>query len=116
MKQYTKFNQQMLDEELSQEQSDYKQSVSGGRLHSVNQSEESFVDITINSSPVAADVEVNGEFIGSACENMSLPSGVHTVRISLPGYGIWEKQLLLRQGMKIHAKLHKSADFRFINE
>ena len=74
--------------------------------------------IIITSFPVAADVEVDGIFSGSAGEKMMVPCGKRRICVSLPGYGRWEKDIVVHQGskIKVHANLAKSADFRIINE
>ncbi|MFT2092827.1 CsgG/HfaB family protein [Paraglaciecola sp. 2405UD69-4] len=72
----------------------------------------STVSVEVQSTPEEADVEVDGVFYGNAGDSLSLPTGMHTVKISLPGFDAWEKKVLIKENLSIKAKLRKSADFR----
>ncbi len=72
------------------------------------------VKVNVTSSPEAADVEVDGIFYGNAGSEIELPSGLKTVKISLPGYDVWQKKVMVRDGMNIRATLRKSADLRIM--
>jgi curli biogenesis system outer membrane secretion channel CsgG len=71
-----------------------------------------WVDVNFESTPTSADVEVDGIFYGNAGETLSVPGGLHIVRISLPGCEVWEKKVLLRSGAKIKATLPELADIK----
>ncbi len=76
--------------------------------------EVTMVKVNVTSSPEAADVEVDGIFYGNAGSEVELPSGLKTVKISLPGYDVWQKKVMVREGMNIRATLRKSADLRIM--
>ncbi|MEP1385271.1 MAG: CsgG/HfaB family protein [Paraglaciecola sp.] len=97
------------------------QQISTSFVEQINQSNQfkleqdntpSSVLVQIQSVPDEADVEIDGVFYGNAGESLSLPAGMHTVKISIPGYDAWEKKVLLRENLSIKARLRKSADFR----
>lgn len=71
------------------------------------------VEVNFTSSPEAADVEIDGIFYGNAEGPVTVPAGLHIVKISLPGYEVWEKKVMLRKGgQSIRATLRKEADVR----
>jgi curli biogenesis system outer membrane secretion channel CsgG len=70
------------------------------------------VSVKITSEPDHADVEVDGVFYGNAGGEVKLPSGLHLVKISLPGYEDWSKKVLVQDGLSINAALVKQADAR----
>ena len=74
------------------------------------------VNVAFSSSPDTADVEVDSVFYGNAGDTLEVPGGMHMVKISLPGYDVWEKKVMLKEGQKIKATLRKSADVRIIHE
>lgn len=71
--------------------------------------QKAFVLVTtkITSDPSDADVEVDGTYYGSASGSIEIPAGNHIVKISLPGYEEWKKKVMVREGMKIKARLVK---------
>jgi curli biogenesis system outer membrane secretion channel CsgG len=74
------------------------------------------VNVAFSSSPDSADVEVDSVFYGNAGDTLEVPGGMHSVKISLPGYDVWEKKVMLREGQKIKATLRKAADVRISHE
>ena len=63
------------------------------------------VRVSITSDPPDADIEVNGVFYGNAGGEMKLPEGLHLVKISLPGYEVWDKKVRIADGTRIKAML-----------
>jgi hypothetical protein len=63
------------------------------------------VRVSITSDPPDADIEVNGVFYGNAGGEMKLPEGLHLVKISLPGYEMWDKKVRITEGTRIKAML-----------
>jgi curli biogenesis system outer membrane secretion channel CsgG len=59
----------------------------------------------VTSVPEMADVEVDGVFFGNAGGEMELPAGMHSVRISIPGYTAWDKKVMIKEGTRILARL-----------
>jgi len=65
--------------------------------------------ITINSTPIGADVEISGIFYGNTPCKLSLEEGkVLEITISLGGYDPWIKKILVTSDLKINAKLNKT--------
>lgn len=63
------------------------------------------VDVDVQSIPANADVEVDGVFYGNAGGSLSLPQGLRNVRISMAGYSVWEKKVMISSGSRIIATL-----------
>jgi hypothetical protein len=49
--------------------------------------------VSILSTPGAADVEVDGKFVGNTPATLTLANGEHTVKVSKNGYKPWERAL-----------------------
>lgn len=90
--------------------------VQSGKFQPEKKEEIALVKVKFISEPDVADIEVDGVFYGNAGGEIEVPSGLHGVKISLPGYDAWEKEVMLREGSKIIATLRKSADIRISNE
>jgi PEGA domain len=54
--------------------------------------------VSILSTPGAADVEVDGKFVGNTPATLTLASGEHTVKVSKNGYKPWERALNVSGG------------------
>ncbi len=52
--------------------------------------------LSVNSSPRAAKVFVNGELKGATDINLTLPYGQYTVEVKKDGYSSWKKQIALQ--------------------
>ena len=63
------------------------------------------VRVSVTSDPSDADIEVDGVFYGNAGGEMKLPEGLHLVKISLPGYEMWDKKVRIVDGTRIKAML-----------
>ncbi len=63
------------------------------------------VSTSISSEPSGADIEVDGIFYGNANGPIKLPEGLRRVRVSLSGYEVWEKQMMLSEGAEFTARL-----------
>ena len=90
--------------------------VQSGRFQPEKKEEIALVKVDFRSQPDTADVEVDGVFYGNAGSKIEVPEGLHNVKISLPGYEVWYKKVMLRNDSKIVATLRKSADIRISNE
>jgi hypothetical protein len=55
-------------------------------------------NLTINSTPGSADVEINGKFVGSTPSTFSLPAGDHTISVKKNGFTSWERTISLSAG------------------
>jgi len=60
----------------------------------------------ISSDPLGADIEIDGNFVGSTPSSVGIVAGEHIVRVSKSGYRRWERTLKSSTGkIKIAARL-----------
>jgi hypothetical protein len=60
----------------------------------------------ISSDPLGADIEIDGNFVGSTPSSVGIVAGEHTLRVSKSGYKKWERTLKSSTGkIKIAALL-----------
>jgi hypothetical protein len=98
-----------MDSKLAQEVSDklMKALLDDDTFKDKQESASTLLPVKITSEPDHADVEVDGVFYGNAGGDIKLPSGLHLVTVSLPGYEKWSKKVLVRDGLSINATLTK---------
>lgn len=58
-------------------------------------------NVTVNSSVVGADIEVDGAFVGNTPSTVSVPAGKHTITVKKKGYADWTRIMNLA-GPTIH--------------
>lgn len=62
--------------------------------------------VSVSSTPAAADIEVDGVFVGSTPSGINLSLGDHTVVIRKRGFKTWERKLRVGgDGVKVDAEL-----------
>jgi len=66
--------------------------------------------ITITSSPENADVEIDGVFYGNTGEPFRVPTGLHSITVTLPGYERWEKKVMVKDGLTFNVRLSEKVD------
>lgn len=67
--------------------------------------------VEISSVPAAADIEIDGNFVGATPSSPEIESGQHRLRISKKGYGTWERTVTSTSGnIKIAAELERLPD------
>jgi curli biogenesis system outer membrane secretion channel CsgG len=66
--------------------------------------------ITITSTPENASVEIDGVFYGNTGDAFDVPTGLHKVTISLPGHEVWEKKVMVKDGLNFHVDLSEKVD------
>jgi len=54
--------------------------------------------IDITSSPIAADVELDGNFIGNTPSTIGVSPGDHTISVKKKGYKTWERKIKVSSG------------------
>lgn len=64
-----------------------------------------FVQVQFDSTPINADVEIDGIFYGNTGSKLKVPEGLHQVVISISGYSPWNKRVMLSNEGKINATL-----------
>jgi len=61
------------------------------------------------SEPTGADIEVDGQYMGSTFATFSLPPGQHTVRISKQDFAPWQRNVVLFSGtVRVSAYLERT--------
>lgn len=63
--------------------------------------------ILFESNPAAADVVVNGLYVGSTPVQIPLTDGVYNVKIVLANHDVWEQQIKAFQGLRVLAMLQE---------
>ena len=98
-----------MDSKLAQEVSDklIKALLDDDTFKDKQETAAALLPVKITSEPDHADVEVDGVFYGNAGSDIKLPSGLHLITVSLPGYEKWSKKVLVRDGLSINATLTK---------
>lgn len=106
---YANDSDSTMDSKLAQEVSDklVKALLDDDTFKDKQETVAALMPVKITSEPDHADVEVDGVFYGNAGSDIKLPSGLHLVTISLPGYEKWSKKVLVRDGLAINATLTK---------
>ncbi len=62
--------------------------------------------LSIVSNPAAADIEVDGGFVGNTPSSVEVATGDHTITVSKSGYKTWERKLKANGGnVNINAEL-----------
>jgi len=81
----------------------------GGKLFSVEQSGQSPAKIAIRSDPEGAEIQLDGQLIGSTPSTLDVPAGNHQINVKLAGYEEWQRELRVLAGSEISlvAKLEK---------
>ena len=68
--------------------------------------------IKITSEPAGADVEIDGQFFGSAGSTARLGPGTYVITVNKRGYSPWQRRLTVKPGddRTLHADLEKSSE------
>ena len=66
------------------------------------------VKLSIESTPGAADIEVDGNFMGNTPSAIELSPGQHTIVVTKNGYQPWQRKIMLAPGdIKLNAELEQ---------
>ena len=57
--------------------------------------------ISVKSTPEAADVSADGNFVGNAPASLKLSPGKHTIKVSLNGYKDWTRDITVTAGSEV---------------
>jgi hypothetical protein len=64
--------------------------------------------VQLLSNPPGADIEVDGNFVGSTPSSIVLPAGEHSIAVKKNGYKAWEKKIKVTAGeISLNAELEK---------
>jgi hypothetical protein len=66
--------------------------------------------LQVGSTPPGADIEVDGNFVGSTPSEVQVPEGDHTVAVKKSGFKNWERKLKSNSGssVSLNAELEKA--------
>jgi hypothetical protein len=66
--------------------------------------------LSIMSIPDAADIEIDGGFVGNTPSEVTVPSGDHVLAVTKAGFKRWERKLRVSSGSSVHinAQLEKA--------
>jgi hypothetical protein len=59
------------------------------------------VRCTFNSTPVGAEISVDGKYVGNTPSQIALPTGAHRVVFSIAGFASWTRDLTVMAGSEI---------------
>lgn len=70
-----------------------------------------FAKLQMESNPSAADIEIDGSFVGNTPSDVQVPDGDHTITVKKTGFKDWERKMKVTAGSSIHlnAELEKVA-------
>lgn len=54
--------------------------------------------IDVSSTPLGADIEIDGKFVGSTPSSISVAPGDHTVDVRKSGFATWERKITVSSG------------------
>jgi len=65
--------------------------------------------VSVKSTPDAADISADGNFVGNAPASLKLGPGKHTIKVSLTGYKDWTREITVGAGsnVSLNATLEK---------
>ncbi len=80
-----------------------------GKLTEVDRSGQPPARVSISSEPDAADIYLEGTFVGSTPTTLELPPGTYKVVVKLPGYQDWQREVRVLAGSEVNlrARLEK---------
>jgi hypothetical protein len=62
--------------------------------------------VSVTSTPAGADIEINGNFVGSTPSNIEVDAGKNEVKITKKGYAPWSRTLAVKGGtITVNAEL-----------
>lgn len=66
--------------------------------------------LQLESNPPAADIEIDGNFVGNTPSDVQVAEGEHTVTVKKTGFKNWERKLKVSAGSSVHlnAELEKA--------
>jgi hypothetical protein len=66
-------------------------------------------DVAVTSTPVGADIELDGAFVGSTPSTIAVSAGDHTITFKKSGFATWERKIKVTGGkIQISANLQAS--------
>ena len=73
---------------------------------SADSSQVSGAELDLSSTPLDADIEIDGNFVGHTTSIVGVAAGEHQIIVKKSGYTPWEKKIVVTSGrIRIHAEL-----------
>lgn len=66
------------------------------------------VTVLFESKPANVELLINGLYVGSTPIQVPLYSGVHNVKMLVPGFRVWERQIKAYEGLRVYAILEEA--------
>jgi hypothetical protein len=68
--------------------------------------------VQLDSDPLGADIEVDGNFVGNTPSEVQVSEGDHTITVKKSGFKDWERKLTVSAGSSVHlnAQMDKAAN------
>src|SRR6267154_1828003 len=77
----------------------------------VSQDQEAAAELEVSSTPDGADIEIDGNFVGSTPSTMGVAAGPHQLSVKKTGFKPWERKITVSSGhIKIDATLESQAN------
>jgi len=68
-------------------------------------------ELEVSSTPDGADIEMDGNFVGSTPSTMGVAAGPHQLSVKKAGFKPWERKITVSSGhIKIDATLESQAN------
>jgi hypothetical protein len=68
-------------------------------------------ELEVSSTPDGADIEIDGNFVGSTPSTMGVAAGPHQLSVKKAGFRLWERKITVSSGhIKIDARLEPQAN------
>ncbi|GAC1702278.1 MAG: hypothetical protein NVS9B4_07270 [Candidatus Acidiferrum sp.] len=77
-----------------------------GQLVSMDQSSQPMARVSLQSEPPGAEIDLDGQFVGSTPSTLSLPAGPHHIALKLSGYKQWQHELHVLPASDITVNAH----------
>lgn len=87
-------NQSYTAEELAQARADCK----GETGKTPIQADTTKVELAVSSNPVGADIEIDGNFVGSTPSTVGVIAGQHTISVKKSDFKPWERKISVSSG------------------
>jgi hypothetical protein len=77
----------------------------------VSPDQEAAAELEVSSTPDGADIEIDGNFVGSTPSTMGVAAGPHQLSVKKTGFKPWERKITVSSGrIKIDATLESQAN------
>ncbi len=68
---------------------------------SAAQAQQSLSSVTVDSTPIGADITVDGKYVGSTPSKLEILAGSHVILVQEAGYALWQRTMTITPGETI---------------